>query len=187
MFAGECGNYSISTACAVRPPSFARPPSAPSSMKTDTPTTCAPRRSARSAAAFAVPPGRQHVVHDQDALALAERVRVHLETVLPVLEPVGHALGRARQLAGLARRDDADVELAREHRAEEKPARLDAEHLLGARAAKRLRHRAGRRGERLGRREQRRHVAKEDSGAREVRHVADVRAEVGHRVISKEA
>ena len=77
-------------------------------MKKEIPTTSAPSRSASSAAAAAVPPGGEHVVGDQNLLAPGHGVRVDLEAVAAVLEAVGDALRGARQLAGLADRNETE-------------------------------------------------------------------------------
>ena len=79
----------------------------------------------------------EQVVDDEHAGAGLERVDVHLELGLAVLELVRDSIGRAGQLAGLAHRDEARVERAREGAAEDEAARLDAHHRVDALADER--------------------------------------------------
>ena len=171
----------------VRPGSFARPPSFVSSMKNEIPMTSPPRRSASSAAAAAVPPVASTSSRNQDLLAPRQGVGVDLEAVAAVLEAVGDALGCAGKLAGFPHRDETDLELARQGRAEHEAPRLDAKHFAGPAAPKRHRHLPHGSAKRLGRRQERRDVFEEDAGAREVRHVPHVGGEIRHGLTSKVA
>ena len=106
------------------PRAAARPSRNASSTRNAHPTTVAPSRSTSSASARAVPPVARRSSWIEHPRPVGERVRVHLEHVDPVLEDVlrGHDLGR--ELARLARRDEARAELARDRRAEDEAARL---------------------------------------------------------------
>ena len=88
-------------------------------MKTETPIDPGPELLGELGGRLRRAARRQDVVHDEDPLPRGKRVGVDLETVLAVLETVGHPLRLARQLPRLAGRHDADVELAGERRAEE--------------------------------------------------------------------
>src|SRR5437762_13841884 len=55
--------------------------------------------------------GREHVVVDQNACPGLDRLRVQLEDVLAVLEPVARADRLGRQLPGPSRGDEAAAEL----------------------------------------------------------------------------
>ena len=74
--------------------------------------------------------GGQHVVDEQHPLTRRERVAVHLDGGLAVLQLVGHGVGLAGQLAGLAHRDEADTERQRHRGAEREAACLDPGHLV---------------------------------------------------------
>src|SRR3954467_12628196 len=68
--------------------------------------------------------GREEVVDDQDLLARLDRIAVDLEGVRAVLEGVLDRDRLGRQLAELADRNEARVELVGHRRAEDEPARL---------------------------------------------------------------
>ena len=76
------------------------------------------------------PPGREQVVHHQNALALDNGVHVDLDAVHPVLELVVLANGRKGQLALLAHRHESRFELIGHGSAQNEPARLDAGDLV---------------------------------------------------------
>src|SRR5437867_12070606 len=67
-------------------------------------------------------PGRQEVVHNEDARARFEGVLVHLEGRRSVLEVVFDANHVGGQLAKLADRDEAHAELVRDRRGEDESA-----------------------------------------------------------------
>src|SRR5581483_5657871 len=125
-------------------------------------------------------PGREHVVVDHDPGAGPDQVRVQLERVLAVLEHVARAHGLGRELAGPPRRDEAAAGRGGDRRAEDEAARLGPEDEVGLA----LPHPAGEVGDRLaeglGVGEQRRDVLEPDPGGREVRHLPDLRPQVGH-------
>ena len=75
---------------------------------------------------------------DQDTRAARERVGVHLQRVDAVLEDVLGRDGVVRQLARLARRDEAGAELARERAAEDEAARLGGDDEVDAARARPL-------------------------------------------------
>ena len=131
MVLGEARNYSTRTACSGRPPELRAPAEGRELDEHADADDLGAELLGQLRGGFRRAPGREHVVDDEDPLPRRERVGMDLEAVLAVLEAVGHALGLARQLPGLARRHDADVELAGERRAEEEAARLDAEDLGG--------------------------------------------------------
>src|SRR5438132_3991676 len=129
------------------------------------------------------PARREHVVDDQYRLPGRKRVDVDLEDVGAVLEAVGDPLGLSRELSRLAGRHETESELARDRRSEHESARLDPDDVLGGGLTERVRHRVDRAREGFGRSEERSDVAKEDAGRREIRHVPDEAAEVGHVVM----
>src|SRR5260370_51093 len=75
--------------------------------------------------------GGEDVVVDHDAGALGDRVRVHLERVLAVLERVARRHRVGRQLARPARRHETAADLAGDRRAEPETARLGTEDEIG--------------------------------------------------------
>src|SRR6266536_1686118 len=125
----------------------------------------------------------QHIVDDQYRLPGRESVHVNLEDVGAVLEAVGDSLGLPRELPRFAGWHETQSELARDRRSEHESARFDPDDFLCRDVAERVRHLDHRACERLGRREERRDVAKEDAGRREIRYVPDEPAKVGHVVI----
>ena len=58
--------------------------------------------------------GREHIVVNQYAVAIPDRLRMQLERILAVLERVGGADRLRGQLAGTSRRDEATANLARD-------------------------------------------------------------------------
>src|SRR5581483_5660788 len=72
--------------------------------------------------------GREHVVVNDHAGPPRDRVRVHLEGVLALLEGVARRDRPRRQLPGPPRRDEPAPDLARDGGAEPEPTRLRAEH-----------------------------------------------------------
>ena len=78
--------------------------------------------------------GGDEVVDQDDALALADGIRVDLHLVDAVFERIGDAHGFVRQLALLADRHEPGRELMRHGAAEDEAARLDARDLVDLRA-----------------------------------------------------
>src|SRR5262249_47706843 len=108
--------------------------------------------------------GGEQIVHDEDLRAGLDRLDVHLELGLAVLELVGHAVGLVRELAGLAHRDEARVQPRRERAAEDEAARLDAHDDVDVLADEALGEQIERDVEGARIREERRDVLEEDPG-----------------------
>src|SRR5919108_2528598 len=70
----------------------------------------------------------EHVVVYEHPCPRTDRVRMHLERVLTVLERIGRAHDLRRKLPGAAGRNEAAADLGRDRRAEDEPARLGAEY-----------------------------------------------------------
>ncbi len=104
------------------------------------------------------------VVDDQDALALADRVLVHLDHVDTVFQRVLLADGLPRQLAFLADRHEAAPEPVGDGPAQDEPARLDADHRIDGLRAEGLRHLCNSRLEALCIAQERGHVPEHDPG-----------------------
>ena len=122
--------------------------------------------------------GGQQVVDDQDALAGGDGVAVDLEGVRAVLERVldGDRLGR--ELAELADRHEAGVELVGHRRAEDEPARLHPDDDVDPHAGERLEHEVDGFLVCGGVLEQGRDVVEEDPWLREIGDLADLRAQL---------
>ncbi len=147
-------------------------------MTKRTPATTPPRPSTSSTFARAVPPVASTSSRTIDARSLRDRVAVHLQAVRPVLERVRRLDRLARELAGLARRDEARAERIRERRAEDEPARLGTEDELRLARSRPVGELPDRLREVLRVGDQRHEVLEDDPLAREVRDVADAVAEV---------
>ena len=115
------------------------------------------------------PAGREKIVDHNDARLLAERCLVHLELGNAVLGLVRDAVGLRRELAGLARRDEAGVEPRREGAAEDEAARLDADDRVDVLADEALGERVEHDVQRPRVGEQRRDVLEQDPRLRESR------------------
>ena len=96
-------------------------------MTTETAATTPPSCSTSAIGGLQRPAGRQDVVDDEDPLAGRHRVGVQLQRRRPVLERVVGRDPLARQLAGLADRDDADAGVQRHGRGEQEAAGLHAD------------------------------------------------------------
>jgi hypothetical protein len=110
---------------------------------------------------------------DQHARAAGQRVGMDLQRVDSVLERVLRADGLVRQLAGLARRDEAGPQLAGERRAEDEPPRLGGDHQIDRRIGDQLRQARHGAVERPGVEQQRRDVLEDDPRPGKVGDVAD--------------
>ena len=171
------------TLVTLRPSSRSRPLRKSSSTRNARPTTSPLSRSTSSIVPAHGAAGREQVVDDEDPLAGLDGVAVDLEGVGAVLERVldGQRLGR--QLAQLADRHEARVQLVRHRRREDEPARLHAHDDVDLLVAVRLEHQVDRLLVGRGVLEQRRDVVEQDAGLREVGDLADLRAKRlgGHR------
>src|SRR6478672_627329 len=74
--------------------------------------------------------GGQHVVDEQHPVALVDAVLVHLEGRLAVLQRVGHRVRLARELAGLADRDEPGTEGQGHRRGQDEASGLHADDLV---------------------------------------------------------
>src|SRR5271166_4931871 len=73
-------------------------------------------------------PRRQQVVHQDNILARLDGVEMNFERVRPILQIVGNAGRRSRQLSRLSYGDKSSVQAVGERRAEDEAARFDAKH-----------------------------------------------------------
>ncbi len=117
--------------------------------------------------------GCDQVVDDEGALAGLDGVGVHLDDVAPVLEGVLDLVRVPRKLPALAHEAEARTEDQRHRGAEQEATGLDAEHAVDAGVGEGCGDGLDRRAERRRLEQQRRHVAEQDAGLREVRDVAD--------------
>ena len=109
---------------------------------------------------------------------------MNLDGIASVFEVVLDSIGCRGKLARLSNRNEADSELVGQGRAEHEATRLDAYDGVDRFSVERLRHElnAGAEGFDVG--EERRDVLEEDALLREVRHVADARAQVAQAIIA---
>ena len=135
------------------------------------------------------PARREHVVVDDDARAVGDRVGGDLERVLAVLEHVAAPCTvSGGSLPGPPRRHEAAAGLLRDRRAEIEAARLGAED-RGRAPAPPSRRRARRRPARSAAvvEQERRDVLEADPGLREVLDLADVALQVERRSLADES
>src|SRR5215470_10892175 len=118
--------------------------------------------------------GREQVVHDEHALALADGVLVDGEHVAPVLELVLLLDHRARELALLPHGHEARAQLLRQRAAEDEAARLHADHDIDLGRAIALGQMIDHRAPRHPILEQRGDVLEEDPFGREILDIADL-------------
>ena len=115
----------------------------------------------------------QYVVDDDHARLFGERALVHLQLGDAVLRLHADAVALGRQLARLARRDEARVEARCQRAAEDEAARLDADDGVDVLADVPLRDRVEHDVKRTRIGEQRGDVLEQDPGGGEVGDVAD--------------
>lgn len=125
--------------------------------------------------------GRDQVVDQHDAVARLHRVGVHLDRRRAVFELVGFLDRRERQLALLADRHEADVQLVRDDRADDEPARVEAGNDVRADVEIAVHELVDQDAEDARIREQRRDVAELHARRRPVGNGADVAADVVRR------
>ena len=73
-------------------------------------------------------PGGQDVIHHQCSLAAGERVRVYLDDGATVLQVVLNPVGKTRELARLADRNETDAKLIGDCGTKDEAARLNTDH-----------------------------------------------------------
>jgi len=98
-----------------------------------------------------------------------DRIAVNLDPIGAVFEFVVLTRGFPRQLAGLANRHESDVEFHRDRESKNETTRLHARDLLDSTAGKGLRELCDRAANSVGIEQQRRDVAKLDTGLGVVR------------------
>ena len=148
------------------------------------PTISPPRRSTSAAAAPRGAAGREQVVDDQHALTRRDRVGVHLDDRLAVLERV--RLRDPRRRAAVPPCGSGANPAPR--RSATAPPRMNPRDSMpatdvDARVAIRRRKRRDRCAERRPVAEQQRDVLEDDAGTREIRHIADQRAQPFRHVL----
>ncbi len=126
--------------------------------------------------------GGDHVVDEEDLLALEDCVRVHFERVHPVLELVVLPHRVERELARFAQRHESGPDMERHGRGEREAAGLDTGDLGDAQVGVWRGHRIDQGREGLGMAEDRGYVLEDDALFREVWDVANQGFEVGHRL-----
>src|SRR4051812_5302434 len=127
--------------------------------------------------------GREEVVDDEDLLPRLDRVAVDLERVRAVLEGVLHGDRLRRQLAQLAHRDEAGIQLVGHGGAEDEAPRLHPDDDVDLLAGIGLEHEIDRLAVGLLVLQQRGDVVEQDPGLRKVRDLADPPTKLlgGHR------
>ena len=117
--------------------------------------------------------GGEQVVHDEDAMAVADGVLVHLQGVGAVLQIVGDADAFGGQLLRLAHRHEAGAERVGERRGEDEAAGFDAEDDIDLRIAVVVLQAVDDAAKSVRVLEQRGDVVEENAGLGEVGHLAD--------------
>ena len=79
---------------------------------------------------FHRPARGQQVVHQDNVLTRLDGVQVNFERVRPILQIVGDAGRRSRQLARLAHRNEAGVQTVGQRGTEDESTRLDSQHQI---------------------------------------------------------
>src|SRR3954469_8847755 len=126
------------------------------------------------------PASREQIVDDEDPLAGRHRVLVHLERVRSVLEIVGRAHARRRQLAGFAHRREAGANPIGDGGAENEAPALYPDHEIDALILERDRETVDRGAQAGGVLEQRRDVVEEDARFGKIGDVANLGFELIH-------
>ena len=124
--------------------------------------------------------GLQHVLSGLDG------VPVHLQGVVAVLQVVGLAHLLRRQLAGLAHRHEAGVEVVGHDGGEHEAPRLDAHHLLDALLGEQPDEAVDRHAQRQRVLQEGRDVVEQDARLREVRDLADMGLQIVHALSSSD-